>query len=317
MGTLGLKGLLKPQYILHPKQILRRIAWAVGMRPRTPRAVMLPWGLPLLIDSRDNIGENIWLHGIYDLALTEALWRLTQRDDTAVDVGANIGYTASILCAQVGKNGKVYTFEPHPQLFQALLRNVESWKVHPNSGEIIAQEVAVSARNGKGCLKFFADFDRNNGTSAITENVEDSTKNVLPVRLARLDSIIPEGTPIAVLKVDVEGHELEVFRGLGKLLESKVIRDIVFEETSAYPGPTHQYLQSAGYSVLGLESNFWGVQLVPPDRVKVNPYFPSNYIATCERARAEDVFQSRGWCSLGGGSRRYRGWRDSRPGKPH
>src|SRR5713226_4138624 len=295
---MRLDGFLKPQYLLHPKQLLRRVGWEFRIRPKGPRRVMLPWGLPLIIDPRDNICEDIWLHGVYDLALTEVLWRLAEHGDVVIDVGANIGYTASIFCARAGRTGQVYAFEAHPAVFELMLRNVCLWQGYPESAKIITLQIGVSDRDGEGYLGVPAYFDRNNGTSVIVEDIEQVGKSVLPIRLTRLDSIVPKATPIALMKVDVEGHELRVFGGMGDLLKSRLVRDIVFEETSAYPAATHRFLEAVGYSLFGLKSTFGGVRLVAPDRPNSASYFAPNYIATCEPQRLQDVFRSKGWRSL-------------------
>ena len=58
--------------------------------------VHLPWGLQLRIDPRESIGSAVWRLGLYDLAVSETLWRLTSPGDLTVDVGANIGHMTSI-----------------------------------------------------------------------------------------------------------------------------------------------------------------------------------------------------------------------------
>ena len=48
--------------------------------------------------------------GIYDLIVTEILWRLINKGEIAVDVGANIGYMTSLMAAKVASSGKVYSY---------------------------------------------------------------------------------------------------------------------------------------------------------------------------------------------------------------
>ena len=54
----------------------------------------------------------------FDLISCEAIWRLLDEGELALDVGANIGYMTSLMAARLGKNGRVIAFEPHPVLFQ-------------------------------------------------------------------------------------------------------------------------------------------------------------------------------------------------------
>jgi len=54
------------------------------------------------IDPQEALGNNIASQGLYELGVTETLWRLTESGDLAIDAGANIGYTASILGVRAG-----------------------------------------------------------------------------------------------------------------------------------------------------------------------------------------------------------------------
>jgi FkbM family methyltransferase len=65
--------------------------------------------------------------GVYDLPVTETLWRLTELGDLGVDAGANIGYTASVLAVRAGPAGLVVAFEPHPVLRAELAANIARW----------------------------------------------------------------------------------------------------------------------------------------------------------------------------------------------
>ena len=74
----------------------------------------MPWGLQMQIRPNDYIGSCIWGRGIYDLGVSEAIWRLLDKDDLAIDVGANIGHMTGIMARRVGPKGAVIAFEPHP-----------------------------------------------------------------------------------------------------------------------------------------------------------------------------------------------------------
>src|SRR5580704_10103514 len=74
----------KPEYVFRPRQLLRRF----GPRPKGPddiAEVLLPWGLPFRIRPQEVLGRAIWNTGVYDLAVSEALWRLTDPGETVVD----------------------------------------------------------------------------------------------------------------------------------------------------------------------------------------------------------------------------------------
>lgn len=125
--------LATPPYLFQPLQIIRRLKLEYLRGSKREASVELPWGLPIKINPRDAIGYAIASQGLYEIGVTETLWRLTDPGDLAIDAGANIGYTASILGRRVGPKGKVICFEPHPDVFDSLKENVEIWKKDPGA----------------------------------------------------------------------------------------------------------------------------------------------------------------------------------------
>src|SRR5262245_30886013 len=97
-----LTNLRKPEYLFRPRQIGRRLlrGWR---RPRGDfEVVSLPWGLPLHVSVHDGIGQQLRMMGVFELAVSEVLWRLTEPGDLALDIGSNIGYMTSLLATRVG-----------------------------------------------------------------------------------------------------------------------------------------------------------------------------------------------------------------------
>jgi hypothetical protein len=74
----------KPQYLVQPKAVLRRL---FGI-PRTPpgkQVVHLRWGLPLEVDPSESIGREIRICGIFEIPVLETIFRLTYCTDTVLD----------------------------------------------------------------------------------------------------------------------------------------------------------------------------------------------------------------------------------------
>ena len=55
----------------------------------------------------DDVGRAIWRLGVYDLPVTELIWRLLDPGDSAFDVGANLVYMTGVMAARVGAQGQV------------------------------------------------------------------------------------------------------------------------------------------------------------------------------------------------------------------
>jgi FkbM family methyltransferase len=117
------------------------------------------------------------------------------------DIGANVGFF-TVLAARRG--GEVHAFEPDPANFKLLERHLS---LNALTGAT-AYEMAVSDRDGT------AHFRPDGSMGHLAEAG-------IPVRTARLDTLMASGvaTP-AVIKVDVEGAELEVLHGGSRLLST-------------------------------------------------------------------------------------------------
>ena len=292
-------------YFFQPLQILKRLRLEYLWRSKNEAMVTLPWGLPIKINPHEAVGHDIASQGLYEIEVTETLWRLTERGDLAIDAGANIGYTTSILGVRVGPTGRVHSFEPHPQVFESLRDNVEVWKRDHRCGSFILHQTALGMENGKALLHTNDWFRTNRGTAWISEKVEDGPPDlrVIEVPIRSLDSILSEDVTIGVLKMDVQGHELGILRGMARLLQRRAVRDIVFEEEAAFPAPTHEYLKAYGYTVLGLQGFFAGVHAVPDAQPVFDPKFGSvpNYLATRDAERARARLRPGLWRSFGPG----------------
>ncbi len=297
----NLAALAKPEYILRPHQVGRRL-WreVVDGRANGTKIVRLPWGLDIAVDAGEAIGCSLYLRALYEIAVTEALWRLVRPGDSVVDGGANIGYMTSILALRVGPRGKVYCFEPHPEIFRGLQQNVRSWENSQRCGSFLLHQAALGDRGSMGVLRIPDHFVENQGTSWIQadESCEGRSVNV---RIMALDDVVPEGETIGVVKLDVQGYELTALKGMERILRERRVRNVIFEEEGAYPAATHRFLQEMGYENFGLEHHFSGVQCVPGKRPHYDPINgpAPNYVATVEPKQTMAQLQKGFWRSFG------------------
>jgi FkbM family methyltransferase len=291
-----------PPYIFQPLQILKRLRLEFLWRSRREAFIVLPWGLPIKIDPQESVGHNIASQGLYELGVTEALWRLTEAGDLAVDAGANIGYTTSILGVRVGPRGRVICFEPNPEVFISLRENVEVWRKYGQCGTFDLHQAALGKEQSKARLHMNEWFLTNRGTSWVSDQPDDGKNvRVIEVPLYTLDQVLGDRVTIGVMKMDVQGQELNVLQGAAGFLKRHAVRDIVFEEASPYPAPTHDYLKSLGYAIFGLAETFSGVSLVLNGQSPYDPEFGPlpNYLATVDPKRAVERIKPTMWRSFG------------------
>lgn len=132
---------------------------------------------------------------------------------TFVDVGANIGYVTLQVSKHVGPNGRVVAIEPDPQTALVLRKNV----ANNSAANVTVIEVACSSH--KVSAKFFPAPRSHSGKSSLSERNAGSDRAV-QLNCEPLDSITETAhlERVDVVKIDVEGAEMQVLRGMERLL---------------------------------------------------------------------------------------------------
>lgn len=143
-----------------------------------------------------------------------------------LDVGANVGnYSRKIL--QTNPLLSVYAFEPHPRNFAALKKNVQ----HSN---LTAINAAAGESAGMTELYDYASRDGSSHASLyqdVIESIHGAPSTHHRVKVVALDEFTRahEIPCIALLKIDTEGNELAVLKGIKDLLSTGRIEAIHFE----------------------------------------------------------------------------------------
>lgn len=144
--------------------------------------------------------------------------RLVEQNEslTCVDVGANIGLT-TLLLDQIISGGKIFSFEPHPKTFSQLERNTIHNKTGRNEIELFQFGLGSSNQELK-----FRDIDRyNTGNSILTEgSLAEQVQATITVPVRKLDDFEEIVGDVHLIKIDVEGFELDVLKG-GKRVVDK------------------------------------------------------------------------------------------------
>ncbi len=128
--------------------------------------------------------------------------------DTAVDAGANKGAYLYWLRKAVGESGSVFGFEPQPSL-AGYLKSIVSemgWR------NVHVHDCALSDSVGTATLHVPGETN-SPGASLEEVTTQGSEGHTHECRVDTLDRVLQNATRVALLKVDVEGHELQVFRG--------------------------------------------------------------------------------------------------------
>jgi FkbM family methyltransferase len=290
----------RPYYWYRPSQIVTRLRTTANP-DGSPYLLRTAWGSQMYCFP-DALGRAVARNGVYDLVVAEALARLADAGETAVDAGANVGFMSNLLAHAVGPSGRVVSFEPHPLIAETLSRNAARWRAAEQITIIEVRQAAVSSSAGMLPLAIEPDtFAHNKGTASLEQT--DPANSTL-VETVRLDELLP--TRIGVLKLDVEGHELAALEGAESLLSRKLIRDILFEEHDRPPTPVIELLKAHGYTVIGIRQGLAGPIVSDPAAAYDRQlWHPPALLATSEPARVLERLRRRGWACLRRGFSSY------------
>jgi FkbM family methyltransferase len=204
----------------------------------------------LLLDGRylpigHPLGYGI-VRGVVEPSVQEALRRNVAPGMTVYDIGADIGFFTILSARLTGPSGRVEAFEPVSESVRAVRANGSL----NGFGNVRVHEVAVSDHEGHE--PFLVQTERS--WSHLSDRGEHpDTREQAQVELICLDEQIRRGTLPApdVVKIDVEGSEGAVLRGLGQTLRSRRVTVVCeLHETNA---EVVELLSGFGYSVENLD----------------------------------------------------------------
>jgi FkbM family methyltransferase len=292
-----LKLFKQPEYFFRPHQVVLKLGRTVRAH-REFEDVTLPWGATMRIRPGEHIGSRIWHRGVFDLVVLEAIARLIEPGESALDIGANIGQMTNLMSHRVGPKGRVFSFEPHPGVFAQLSENVGRLKQRAGCGEVLLHNLALSDFEGTARLNVGENWGRNQGLARLASK-EDSADEGFEVRVTTLDKVVGSAR-FGLCKLDVEGHELKVLGGATALLRERRLRDIIFEDLGPYPGPVQQRLLDSGFTLFSLQGRL-GRPVLNPNWSQ--PEFDgdmegADFLATLEPDRAVSRFKAGGWVAL-------------------
>jgi FkbM family methyltransferase len=186
------------------------------------------------------------------------------------DIGANVGLYTLLAARLLQGSGRVFSFEPTPAIFRLLSENIQL-NGFLGTGLVRLHEIAVADREG---------------TAQLYTNIRDSTHNSLfsladgmdsvQVRTAALDDILGSEMPLDFVKIDVEGSEPLVIRGMRQLLRNNAGLRIVMEFA-----PVH--LERSGTNpsdfLSELESLGLTIRVIDDATGALSPAEPANILA--------------------------------------
>jgi len=169
-------------------------------------------------------------------------------DDVFYDIGANVGIYSVFAAARISR-GRVYSFEPHAANFAVLLRSIY---LNNMADRITPLSVALDARSG--CIDFAYQelLAGSTGSQLATSPLAVEEGHVAVVELKAtqaIDAMVAAGQiePATVIKIDVDGAELNILRGMQQLLARRSVRSLQVEIDPPQNDAIRAWLDEQGY----------------------------------------------------------------------
>jgi len=138
-----------------------------------------------------------------------------QPKSVVLDIGANFGLYTVTSASRMRDHGRLYSFEANPHTFDLLKRTLYANRlVHrPN---ITAVNALVGESAGRGTLHYLPEFL---GGATMTDIGQwGEAKRSIELEMITIDEFLPDGLAVDLVKIDVEGHEPFVIRGMKKTI---------------------------------------------------------------------------------------------------
>lgn len=189
-----------------------------GLQPVTVAA-----GFTLHLKPEDYITKLLQRDGVFEAPETDLVTRILRAGDTCIDAGCHVGYYTCLFAQLVGPAGRVYAFDANPESCLHTSRNLTA--NHLGNVEVIQAALA----DERGSATFYVSTDDQTGLSSLAPIPRHKEAIVVP-RL-RLRDFLRERhiSKVRLLKLDVEGAEELVLKGLGRFLTDRRIDFILME----------------------------------------------------------------------------------------
>ena len=203
--------------------------------PKSPVVKKITGGGYFRFDFDYDHNVKLMYLGVYEIETIEVMKRIVKKGDVFIDVGANIGYISAIALGLVGDNGSVHSFEPVPEYYLKL----KEVAILNNKSNIVLNQIAVGSE--QGTISIAVTNLSNIGWNTVVPGFmsDDTIKETLPVSICRLDRYIKEKglTGISLIKIDTEGFEFPVLKGLSEYFNNNRDHPAILCEIApaAYP----------------------------------------------------------------------------------
>jgi len=172
---------------------------------------------------RKAVRSGLWIHDGLNVLMSLAL----EPGDIFFDIGANVGWVTQPAAWLVGKRGAVHSFEPSPATMRYLRRRLVCMGLQ----NVVLNEFALGAALGNATL--YECTENFGGSSSLRPGAAPGQRRSAETRVVvkTLDEYMEQHSisQVRLIKMDVQGSEIDVLRGAERLL-SAPNRPVLFVE---------------------------------------------------------------------------------------
>ena len=235
-----------------PNSIIAKLVPNNYQYPKNSVRIFEYYGVMLKLDISDYLAHYLYF-GFKDSSHIK-LYTLVKKDNLVLDIGTNFGTTILQFARIIGKDGLAYGFEPDPTNFSICQNNIKLNKF----SNIRVENLGVGSKDDT--LLLVVDSEYNRGMNKIS--LENNGKESFFVKIICIDDWVESKniTQVDLIKIDVEGFEMEVLKGAEKTL--KTFKPLLFIELDNNNLKLHnssakelvEYLMFLGYEILHTET---------------------------------------------------------------
>jgi FkbM family methyltransferase len=204
--------------------------------------------------------------------------RLATESPTIIDGGANNGSTTDLFLQQY-RSPIIHTFEPIPELAAMLKQNFAS------RSNVTVHDTAIGAEAKPVCFNIVNNLVSSSILTPSALNKDNhgermDIREIIEVHQVRLEDVMQNSREIDLLKLDLQGYELEALKGCGRLLDRIKIITTEIEFVTLYDdqplfGDIDVFLRAHGFRLLNLYELYThpNGQLTAGDAVYLNSNF--------------------------------------------
>jgi FkbM family methyltransferase len=202
-------------FAIKPLRLLREeIIWIfLTIQTKKKPLTTIINGHKMYLNHRDKgISKELAIYSIHEPLTTRVIKKIITRGMTVIDLGANIGYYTLIESKLVGSEGKIVAVEPNSENIKFLKLNIQKNGIK----NVTVIEAAIGDRDGFDTLHL---SETSNWHSMIS-NPSLKQLNSVEVKVRQLDNLIEElGVSVSLIRMDIEGYEINVIRGMIRTLQ--------------------------------------------------------------------------------------------------